>query len=75
MVKTWKGDKRADGVMVARGVGSWVVLAPENGGESLTICPCCSRPMASPEVAKHVADRVYPPDTGDSITAAGKSHR
>ena len=60
MMKTWEGDKRADGVMVARGVGSWVVLTPENGGECLNVCPCCSQPMASPEAAKHAADRVYP---------------
>ena len=60
MVKTWEDDKRVDGVMVARGVGSWVVLAPENGGESLGICPCCSQTIASHEAAKHVADWVYP---------------
>lgn len=56
----WKENVRCDGVRATYdGVADrWIVYTPN--GETITNCPCCSRPMQSFRAAQLVADKWAP---------------
>jgi hypothetical protein len=55
----WHGNKRADGLVVAKAIDGWIIL-PGDDRDALAACPSCRRPITSPEQAKRVADDRYP---------------
>jgi hypothetical protein len=55
----WITDtRRNDGLTIQKaGVDKWTI---HNGSETITLCPCCDRPMKTLRAAKLVADAVFP---------------
>lgn len=58
----WEGFRRRDGLSIAQGALSWVILPPkaEAARGPLAYCPCCNLPLDSARAAKLVADKWLP---------------
>jgi hypothetical protein len=60
-MSTWEGNRRSDGTVIAQTFeANWVIL-PARGDEPLIdYCPCCRKPLHSPQAAMAVADAFVP---------------
>jgi hypothetical protein len=57
----WTDDLRMDGLRVMRLEGEGERFRIDSGrGETLDVCPCCSKSLPNARAAKLVADVVFP---------------
>ena len=55
----WTGNYRRDGLRVERDPDGGYAIKPAQGG-TMSLCPCCKSLLASEQIARLVADQVFP---------------
>jgi len=50
---------RSDGLSIRRRGEAWIIVPPAPRA-TMSTCPCCDRPFATPRAAQRIADEVYP---------------